>query len=101
MNKTELAQRIKAIKKELAGLGDLRPVSLSKQRRGDKGAYLYLSYTYRGKGHTEYVPVERKAAVEEQIANYKRLRELTQEWIDLSLQLCAMKDEEEKKKTSP
>ena len=99
MNKTELAQRIKAIKKELAGLGDLRPGSLSKQRRGAKGAYFYLSYTYRGKGHTEYVPVERKAVVEEQTANYKRLRKLTQEWIDLSLELCAMK-EEAKKRTS-
>ena len=53
-----LEETIQAIKDEIGKLGALRPGSLSKQARKSKttyGAYWHLSYTHRGKGHTEYV----------------------------------------------
>ena len=51
----------------------------------------YLSYTRRGKGHTEYVQDEVKQQVEQQLQNYKKFRALTQEWIDKAIQLAKMK----------
>jgi len=97
MNQSQITQRIKEIKQELLSLGDLRPGSLSKQKRSSKKEYLQLSYTHQGKGHTEYVPVHRKEIVEEQIANHRRLRELTKEWVELGLALCKMKAQSQTK----
>lgn len=88
---TKLEQRIKDIKAELMQLNDMRPGSLSTQRRSWGGQYCQLSYTHRGKGHTEYVQDEVKQQVEQQLQNYKKFRALTQEWIDKAIQLAKMK----------
>jgi len=50
-----------------------------------------LSYTHLGRGHTEYIPRERLKEVKRQIANYRKFRDLTQEWVDLAVELCKLK----------
>jgi hypothetical protein len=86
-----IERRVARIKRELAKVGDMRPGSLSVQTRNWGGEYCQLSYTHRGKGHTEYVPQGRRKTVERQIANHRKFRKLMQEWIDLEIELCKLK----------
>ena len=97
---TKLEQRIKDIKAELMQLGDMRPGSLSTQCRSWGGRYCQLSYTHRGKGHTEYVQDEVKQQVEQQLQNYKKFRALTQEWIDKAIKLAKMRVDMQKAQNS-
>jgi len=86
-----IERSVARIKRALAKLGDMRPGSLSLQSRKWGGEYCQLSYTHRGKGHTEYVPQARRKTVERQIANHRKFRALIQEWIDLEIDLCKLK----------
>lgn len=86
-----IARRIEKIKKALADLGYMRPGSLSTQTRNWGGQYAQLSYTHLGKGHTEYVPPGRVIEVKRQIDNYRKFKELTQEWVTLAIELCKLK----------
>ena len=88
-----IERRIEKIKHSLSKIGDMRPGSLSIQSRSWRGEYCHLSYTHRGKGRTEYVRKKNRKAVERQIANYRKFRELTQEWVDLGIELCKLKTE--------
>ena len=88
---TAIERRVARIKGELAKVGDMRPGSLSVQTRKWGGEYCQLSYTHRGKGHTEYVPQARRKSVERQLASYQKFRKLMQEWIDLEIELCKLK----------
>ncbi len=87
----QMERRIAKIKQALAGLGDMRPGSLSVQTRGWGGQYHQLSYTHLGKGHTQYIAKEQLHEVKRQIANYKKFRQLTQEWVNLAIELCKLK----------
>lgn len=93
----QIERRIETIKRTLACLGDMRPGSLSVQTRSWGGHYRQLSYTHLGKGRTEYVPPKRVKEVTRQLANYRKFKELTQEWVNLSIELCKLKahDDEE------
>jgi len=97
-----IARKIERLKQQLAGLGPMHPGSLSEQynvcgkpdcRCKDPkdpqkhGPYYHLSFTWRGKGRTRFVRSERLAEVRQKVANYKRFRELTDEWVDLMLEL--------------
>ena len=86
----QMARRIEKIKKALVDLGDMRPGSLSTQTRSWGGQYGQLSYTHLGKGHTEYVPPERVKEVKRQIDNYRKFKDLTQEWVTLAIELCKL-----------
>ena len=88
---TQIERRIGKIKQALAGLGDMRPGSLSAQTRSWGGRYWQLSYTHLGKGHTQYIPPERLKEVTRQLANYRKFRDLTQEWVNLAIELCKLK----------
>lgn len=92
-----IARRIEQIKKALARLGDMRPGSLSTQTRSWGGQYAQLSYTHLGKGRTEYVPPARLKEVKRQIDNYRKFKELTQEWVTLAIELCKLKQAQEDK----
>ena len=92
MNRTrQIERRIAAIKPTLGRVGDMRPGSLSVQTRSWGGQYRQLSYTHLGKGRTEYVPPKRVKDVTRQLANYRKFKELTQEWVNLSIELCKLK----------
>ena len=95
---TRIARRIEQIKKALARIGDMRPGSLSTQTRSWGGKYAQLSYTHLGKGRTEYVSPARVKEVKRQIENYRKFKELTQEWVTLAIESCKLKQTQEAKK---
>jgi hypothetical protein len=100
-SESELTRRIEAIKRELVGLGDLRPGTLSEQYnvcgtpgcrcKADPpvkhGPRYQLSYTRHRRGHTESVPPQRLAEVQAQLATYQRMQALLAEWVDAAIEL--------------
>ena len=102
-----LEAQIKTIKRELAGLGDLRPGSLSQQYNvcgsagcrckatppQKHGPYYQLSYTRKAKDGTRFVKQADLPAIREALANYARLRNLVDRWIDLTTELSDIKIE--------
>jgi hypothetical protein len=102
MTRRELEMRIEEVRAELAALGPVHPGSISQQYNvcGNPGCrckdpenpkkhgpYYQLSYSWRGKHTTRFVRAEQLEDMQRKVANHKRLRELTQEWIDLSVAL--------------
>lgn len=102
MKTTQIECKIENLKQQLAELGPMHPGSLSEQynvcgkpdcrckdaKKPQKhGPYYQLSFTWRGKGRTRFVRAERLAEVRQKIDNYKRFRELTDEWVDLVVEL--------------
>lgn len=98
MKITPIERQIEHLKRQLAELGPMHPGSLSEQynvcgkpgcrcknpKNPQKhGPYYQLSFTWRGKSRTRFVRAERLAGMRQKIANYKRFRELTDEWVDL------------------
>ena len=96
-------KRIERIKERLCALGDMRPGSLSEQynvcgnptcRCKNKtnprkhGPYHQLSYVHKGKSTTEFVRKKDIVEVRRQIRTYRVFRQLTQEWVDLSLRIA-------------
>ena len=85
----QIRKRIHQIKAELAAIDDMRPGSLTRQYKDPKnqsGAYYQLSYTRQMKSRTEYVARENVREVRREIANYKRFKALSEEWIDLGIE---------------
>lgn len=95
--------RIEEIKRELLSVGPMRPGSLTKQYnvcgnpschcKDEKdpqrhGPYYQLRYTVGGKGTTEFVKEGEAEELGRQLEEYKRFRELTREWVDLSVQIA-------------
>ena len=93
-SQTELEAEIAAIKLSLAGLGRMHPGSLSAQKRTRGGEYQQLSYSYQGKGHTRYVRSDELPALEKELENYGRFRELTSRWVRLEIELSRLSCEE-------
>ena len=58
-----------------------------------QGPYYNLSYTWNGKGRTEFIRKERLAQVRENIKNYKTLKRLVKQWVDLSLEISQLQKE--------
>ncbi len=98
--------RIKEIQKLLAAMGEMRPGSLSKQynvcgspscRCKDPkdpkkhGPYYQLSYSHKGKSTTEFVKKENVSEVKQQIENFREFKKLTEEWINLSVQIAKLR----------
>jgi len=52
------------------------------------GPYYKVSYVYRGRYSSRFVPRDQAKAVRAELANYKRLRDLTEKWVGLSLRLA-------------
>jgi len=96
-----LRAQIAAIKRELLQLEELRPGSLSRQYNvcgspgcrckakppHKHGPYYHLSYTRKGKGGTRSVNRADLPLIRTQLANYARLRDLVDRWIDLASEL--------------
>lgn len=90
----EIESRIKEIKAEIALVEDMRPGSLTMQYKDPKrktGAYYQISYTLDIKSRTEYVRKNCVDDVRQQISNYKRYKELTTEWVTLSIEQSKLK----------
>lgn len=103
-----LERRIERIKRELSALGDLRPGSLSEQYNvcgvegchckasppNKHGPYYQLSFTRKGKASSRFVRRDELAIVRRQLKAYARLRALVEEWIDLAMELSALRVEQ-------
>ena len=113
MKAQQLKQRMTRIQEELAALGPMHPGSLSQQynvcgnptcrckdpkKPKKHGPYYQLSYTWRGKSTTRFVKRAQLPSMREKLANYKRFRGLTEEWVDVAVALEAA--EREAAKTS-
>jgi len=105
MDKHHLRRTIKRIQQEMGSLGRLRPGTLYSRlnvcgRAGCKcgrkrdpvkhGPYDYLSYTFKGKSHTEFVREGTRAEVEEQVRNYERLMALVQALVEANIELSRL-----------
>lgn len=72
----------------------MRPGSLSRQYKdpaNQSGAYYQLSYTRDMKSRTEYIARDALDDVRRQLDNYKRFKELTAEWVELSIEHSRLK----------
>lgn len=102
----QIEHQITQIKSELADLGPLHPGSLSRQynvcgKPGCRckarpnprrhGPYYKVSYVFRGRFTSRFVPRQELKAVRAELANYKRFRKLTQAWVELALRLAKEK----------
>jgi hypothetical protein len=102
----EIERQITRIKKELVALGPLHPGSLSRQynvcgkpgcrckarpKPRRHGPYYKVSYVFRGRFTSRFVPRQQVKAVTTELANYRRLRKLTDAWIGLALRLAKEK----------
>ena len=102
MTPARIQHHIAQLQQQLLTLGPLHPGSISEQynicgtpgcRCKDSkdpqkhGPYYQLSFTWRGKSSSRFVRPEQIADVRAKVANYKRLRELVNEWVELAVQL--------------
>ena len=99
---SELSRRRRHIQDQLAGLGDLRPGSLTERYRkcgkptchcaaeGDPGhgPSWSLTWAVEGKTRTRIIPAEAVEQTQTQIAEYRRARVLTRELFEVSTQMC-------------
>jgi hypothetical protein len=93
-DQNRIQKRIAAIQSQLAQLGPLRPGCLSRQYRDPKlkkGPYYQLSYTAQMKSRTEYIHPDLVPQIEKELAEYRRYRELNQEWVQLSIEWSRLK----------
>jgi hypothetical protein len=87
-DQNRIQKRIAAIQSQLAQLGPMRPGCLSRQYRDPqlkKGPYYQLSYTAQMKSRTEYIHPDLVPQIQQELAAYRRYRQLTQEWVQLSI----------------
>ena len=85
----QIVKRIEKIKGELAAIGEMRPGLLTRQykdRESQSVAYYQLSYTLDMKSRTEYIRGNCVSDVRRQIANYKRFKKLSGEWVALGIE---------------
>ena len=91
-----LAARIRAAKRSILELGDMRPGHLSAQKRASGGntrEYAQLSYTFQKRSRTDYIQAEDVGRVRQEIANYRKFKALCERLVSLSI-------EESKRKTA-
>ena len=100
-----LEKRIRSIKHRISELGDLRPGALSKQYNicGSPncrckatppikhGPYYQISFTRHGRSSSQFVREQDVGDVQQQLENYRQLRELVDEWITLSAELSSLR----------
>jgi hypothetical protein len=105
VSQESLEKRIQNIKHQISELGDLRPGALSKQYNicGSAncrckatppikhGPYYQISFTRHGKSSSQFVREEDLDEVQQQLENYRQLRELVDEWITLSAELSRLR----------
>jgi len=107
--RASLQRRIQQLQSQLAQLGPMHPGSLSEQynicgtpgcqckdaqQPRKHGPYHQLSFTWRGKSSSRFVRPPQVEAMREKVANYRRFRELTQEWVDRAVELEAWEREQ-------
>ena len=98
LSMTQVERRLTHLQRELLGLGPVHPGSITEQynvcgqpgcrckdpKNPQKhGPYYQLSFTWQGKSSTRFLRPEQVEPMRRKVANYKRLRELMNEWVSL------------------
>ena len=86
---SQIEKEINSIKSKLQKIGEMRPGSLTTQYRNPKektGAFFQISYTHKMKSKTEYVRAAFAKDIRQQIRNYKKFKELTEQWVSLAIE---------------
>ena len=98
----QLERRLAHLQRALLSLGPVHPGSISEQynvcgqpgcrckalkKPQEHGPYYQLSFTWRGKSSTRFLRPEQVEPMRRKVANYKRLRELMNEWVSLGVEL--------------
>ena len=111
MNATQVQRRLAQLQRQLLALGPLHPGSISEQynvcgqpgcrckdphQPQKHGPYYQLSFTWQGKSSTRFLRPEQVEPMRQKVANYKRLRELMNEWVSLGVELERAEREKEK-----
>jgi hypothetical protein len=96
MSTTEkkIVERIARVKRQLNELGPMRPGSISRQYRKPKEKlqpFYQISYTHKMKSRSEYLRKENLAAIRQETANFRRFKKLTEQWVDLALELSKLR----------
>jgi hypothetical protein len=100
-----LEKRIQKIKHQIGKLGDLRPGALSQQYNvcgspncrckakppQKHGPYYQISFRRHGKSSSQFVREVDLVEVQQQLENYRQLRELVDEWITVSTELSNLR----------
>jgi hypothetical protein len=89
-----IEKKIRRLKRQLAGVGDLRPGTLSVQYRNPaqkKTPFTQISYTRKGQSRSEYVRPENVQTVRREIDAYKRLKSILDQLIDLSIEASRLR----------
>jgi hypothetical protein len=97
----QVQRRIAQVQRQLRALGPLHPGSISEQynvcgqpgchckdpKNPQKhGPYYQLSFTWGGKSSTRFLRPAQVEPMRQKVANYKRLRELMNEWVSLEVE---------------
>jgi hypothetical protein len=105
MNKkiTLLHQKITEIKKKLLAIDSMRPGKLSQQQRKNSkgemyGSYWQLGYTYKARVKSYYIPDDLIKTVQDQNDEYRKFKKLTEEWVEIAIEIAQNELEEIKKK---
>lgn len=83
-----ITDRIEGIKLELQSLGDLRPGSMTMQYKDSKnktGGYYQVNYMHKMKSRSDYVKKDFVNEMQCQINEYRKLKLLMEEWVELGL----------------
>jgi len=100
----QIENRIQRIKERIAAIDRIHPGTLSRQYnvcgtpncqcKADPprkhGPYYQISFSWHGKSTSRFVKKKDLSRVKRQIKNYKRIRALTDEWIQLTMELSRM-----------
>lgn len=84
----KLDQEIQAIHRTLAGIGAMRPGTLTRQYQKPaqkEGGYWQLSYTHQRRSYTEHVREQELEQVRAELEEYRQFKELNAQWVDRAI----------------
>jgi hypothetical protein len=105
VTRESLEKQIQKIKQQIGELGDLRPGALSQQYNVcgspncrckatpplKHGPYYQISFKRHGKSSSQFVREEDLLEVQQQLENYRQLRQLVDDWITLAGELSTLR----------
>ena len=106
MNLIQIDKKIEKVKRQIINIGELRPGHLVSQYNvcGNKnckckdpknpkkhGPYVLMPYTLKGKRSTTFIHSHYIENAKKQMENYKKLKSLVDDWVELGLEHSILK----------
>ena len=99
-----LDRQIEGIRQAMAGLGPMRPGTLTRQYRNPhnrEGGFWQLSDTHQAKSHTEYVQENQVDIVREEVAEFRKFKKLSARWVELALRRSQTRSRQDRAQSNP